>query len=78
MSCDAYCSGNAKSGLEQVIEHLVGKQGQPREAQVHAMHLTDQKGWSQDPFLPRPHLRAGSGSEGISLENPCLMEAFQR
>ena len=34
----------------------------------NAMQLSDQKGWSQDPPLPRPHLRAGSGGEGISKE----------
>ena len=27
------CSGNAKSWLEAVIEHLMGRQGQPRGAQ---------------------------------------------
>ena len=30
-------SGNAKSWPEAVIEHLMGRQGQPRGAQVHAM-----------------------------------------
>ena len=30
-------SRNAKSGLETVMEHLVGRQGQPRGAQVHVM-----------------------------------------
>ena len=43
-----------------------GRQGQTRGAQVKAMHLNDQKGWSQDPPLPRPHLRAGSASEYVS------------
>ena len=43
---DDRCSGNAKSWPETVIEHLVGRQGQPKGAQVHAMHLIDQKGWS--------------------------------
>ena len=62
------CSGNAKSGLETLIEHLVGRQGQPRGAQVHAVHLCNWKGWSQDPSLPRPHLRVDSGGKGISLE----------
>ena len=38
------CSRNAKSRLETVIEHLVGKQGQPRGAQVHVMQLSDWKG----------------------------------
>ena len=35
------CSGNAESQPEAVIEHLVGRQGQPRGAQVHAMYLSD-------------------------------------
>ena len=67
------CSGNAESQLEAVIEHLVGRQGQPRGAQVHAMQLRDRKGWSQDLPLPRPHVRAGSGGEGISLEIPVYL-----
>ena len=67
------CNGNAKSQLETVIEHLVGRQGQPKGAQVHAMHLSDQKGWSQDPLLPRPHLRVGSGGEGVLLEIPAYL-----
>ena len=64
------CSRNAKSQLDAVIEHLVGRQGQPREAQVHAMYLNDQKGWILAPPLPRPHLNVGSGGEGILLEIP--------
>ena len=55
------CSRNAESQTETVMEHLLGRQGQPRGAQVHAMHLNDGKGWNQDPPLPRPHLRAGRG-----------------
>ena len=62
------CSGNAKSHLEPVIEHLVGRQGQPRGAQVYAVQLSDQKGWSQDPPLPRPHLRVGRGGKDILVE----------
>jgi len=50
-----------------VIEHLVGRQGQPREAQVHVMHLSDWKRWRQDPPHPRPHLKVGSADRGISL-----------
>ena len=46
-----------ESQPEALMEHLVGRQGQPRGAQVHAMYLSDWKGWSQDPALPRPHLR---------------------
>jgi len=68
-----YCSGNAKSSHEAVMEHLVGRQGQPRGAQVHAMYLSDWKGWSQDPALPTPHLRVGSEGKGIFVEIPvCL------
>ena len=32
-----FYSRNAKSGLETAIEHLVGKEDQPRGTQVHAM-----------------------------------------
>ena len=74
---NAHCRGNAESQLEPVIEHLVGRQGQPRAAQLHAMHLSDQRGWSQDPPPPRPHLRVGSGGEGISGDL-CMPEAFQK
>ena len=66
-------SGNAETGLEAVMEHLVGRQGQPRGAQVHAMSLSDWQGWSQDPPLPRPHLRVGSGDKGILLEIPAYL-----
>jgi len=55
-----------------VIEYLVGREGQPRGAQVHAMHLSGRNGWIQDPLLPRPHWRAGSGGEVISSGDPCL------
>ena len=51
----------------------MGRQGQPRGAQVYAMHLSDQKGWSQDPPLPRPHLSVGSGGKGILLEVPAYL-----
>jgi len=37
----AYCSGNADSCLEAVMAHLVGRQGQPRGAEVQAMHLSE-------------------------------------
>jgi len=51
----------------------VGMQGQPRGAQVHAVLLSDRKGWSQNPPIPRPHLRVGSGGEGILLEIPVYL-----
>ena len=66
-------SRNAKSWPEAVIEHLVGRQGQPRGAQVYAMQLSDWKGWSQDPPLPSLHLRVGSGGEGVLLEIPAYL-----
>jgi len=56
------------------MEHLVRRQGQSRGAQVQAMYLSDQKGWSQDPPFPRPHLRVGSGGEGILLEIPVYLK----
>ena len=74
ISCTSFkihlCSGNAKSGPEAVIEHLVGRQGQPRGAQVRAMLLSDRKRRSQDPPLPRAHLWVGSGGKGFLLEIP--------
>ena len=77
VSCQAStidsCSGNAKSQLEPVIEHLVGRQDWPRGAQVQAMQLSDWKGWSQDAPLHRPHLRVGSGGEVISVEIPSYL-----
>lgn len=68
------CSGNAKSQPEAVIEHLVRRQGQRRGAQVHAMLLSDWEGWSQDPPLPRPHLRAGRVGKGILVEIPAHLK----
>ena len=51
----------------------MGSQGQPRGAQVYAMHLNGRKGWDQDPHLPRPCLRVGSRGEKISLEIPVYL-----
>jgi len=55
-----------------VAEHLVGRQGQGRSAEVHAVELSDWKGWSQDPLLPKSHLRFGSGGKSIVLEIPAF------
>ena len=53
----------------KLIENLVGRHGQVRGVQVHAMYLSDQKWWSHDPPLPRAHLRVGwGGGKGIFLE----------
>jgi len=40
---------------------------------VHAIQLSEQKGWSQDPPLPSPHLRVGSGGEDVLLEIPMYL-----
>ncbi|XP_046759040.1 uncharacterized protein LOC419335 [Gallus gallus] len=37
------------------------------------MHLSDWKGWSQDPPFPSPHLRVGSGGKCISLVIPAYL-----
>jgi len=37
------------------------------------MYLSDQKGWSQDPPLPSPHLKVGSGGEDFSLGIPAYL-----
>jgi len=56
-----------------MVENLVGRQGQPRGAQVHAAHLSDWKKWNQDPPLSRPLLMAGSGDRSILLEIPTYL-----
>ena len=40
----SHCSGNAESQPGAVMEHLVGRQGQPKVAQLHAIYLSDWKG----------------------------------
>ena len=40
-----HCGGNAKSGLETVIEHQVVRQGQARGAQAYAVHMNVQYGY---------------------------------
>jgi len=63
-------SRNAKSQPDPVFEHLVGRQSQDKGAQLHAMRLSDWKGWSQGPPLTSTYLRVGSEGEGILLEIP--------
>ena len=41
------------------------------------MYLKDQKGWSQDPPLPRPHLKAGSESESTLVEIPVFLRSSE-
>ena len=43
--------------LNQWLKTWLRRQGQPRGAQVYVINLSDWKGCSQDPPLPRPHLR---------------------
>lgn len=45
---------------------------------MHSMNLSDQKRWSQDPSLPWPHLRVGSGGKGISLVIPRDREWYSK
>jgi len=51
----------------------VGRQGQPKGAQVQAICLIDQNGWSQDPPFPRLYLSVGSGDKRILLEVPVYL-----
>ena len=60
-----------------MIEHLVGRHGQPGGAQLYAVHLSDQKGWSQDLSLPRPHLRVGSGGKGVLLDSAAYLRFLE-
>lgn len=71
------CSRSVMSWLEPVIEHVMGRQDQPRGAQLHAMYLSDKKGWSQDPLHLRPHLRVGNGGEGILLVISVFLRPFE-
>lgn len=57
--------------------HLGGRHGQPRAAQVYAMELRAQKGWSQDLPFPSPHLRAGRGGEGRLWEIPVYLWCYE-
>lgn len=71
------CSANAKYQLAPLMEQLVGRQAQPRGAQVHAMYPSDEevepgsspcqtsfKGWQQ--------------SGGDLAGDPSVAETFQR
>ena len=44
---------------------------------MHAMHLSDWKGWSQDPLLLRPHLEVGRGGVSILLEISAYLRPFK-
>jgi len=70
------CSRNAKSWPEPVIEQLVGRQGQPMGAQVHAVYLSDRKGWSQDPLPSQTSFKGWHWRQKDLAGNPCMLEAF--
>ena len=55
----------------------MGRQGQPWGAQVHAMPLSDQKGWSENPPLPRLQLWVISGHESIFLVIPACLRSSE-
>ena len=44
---------------------------------MHAVYLSDRKGWSRDPPLPRPHLRVGNGAKGVLLETVVYLRSFK-
>lgn len=49
-------------------------EGRANPGELRCMQCTEWwKGWSQDPLLPRPHLRVGSGGKGILLEIPAYL-----
>lgn len=43
---------------------------------MHAMHLSDWKGWSQDLPFPRLHLRFSSGGENIFSKDLCVFKGL--
>jgi len=45
------CVAEMLSQPDPMMEHLVGRQGQPRAAKLYAMQLRDWKGWNKDPPL---------------------------
>ena len=40
---------------------------------MHAMHLSNRKGWVLPPPFPKGHLRVGPGGEVILLEIPVYL-----
>jgi len=67
---NSYCSGNANDQvMTWIIDWVPGRKAGPTR-------LTG-RGWSQDPPLPRPHLRIGSGGESFSLEIPVYVRSFE-
>lgn len=71
-----FCSENTESWLEEVIEHLVGRQSQPKGFQVHAVQLSGHKGRRQDLPLPRHYLRVGRREE-YPPGDLCIPKTFQ-
>lgn len=70
-------STKVESEPETVIERLEERQDQPWGAQVHAIHLSDWEGRSQDAPLPRAPLRVGRGEVRVfHAGDACLPEAF--
>lgn len=55
----------------------MGRQGQGGGAQVHAMLLSNRKGWVLPPPFPKGHLRVGPGGEVILLEIPVYLRSSE-
>ena len=53
----------------------MGRQDQSRGAQVHAMPLSDQKGWILAPPLSRSHLSVSIRDKVILLDIPAYLES---
>lgn len=64
---------NLKYSQQGALKHPVGRQSQPRRAQVRE-YLSNQKRWSQDLPLSGPHLRIDSRGKGISSGDLFLPE----
>ena len=69
---------NAESWPEPVIEHLVGRQGQPRGAQVHAMHWVTGRGGARIHLFPELFKGLAKEMRTSFVGDPCIPEAFQR
>ena len=67
------CSRNDKSQPEALIEHLVGRQIQPRGAQVHAMYL---RGVEPGSTPSQTSFKGWQWRCGYLGGDPCLPEVF--
>jgi len=72
----ASCSRDAQSWLEAVMERLVGRQGQPREAQMRAMYgVMEGVEPGSTPF--QPAFKGWQWKKGHLAGDSCMPVAFQ-